>query len=134
MPFTSSVLLVDYIILCLIRSDWCFYAASCLLGLTSCYSPTLSLSLSCSGLFGMWWILFSLLQPKSIFIFYSSCFDSTSEKVPFLHPSSLALWCIAKLVCAFCGLSLLIQQQKFPFEFQIIKTSSVSFFLDCTNC
>lgn len=124
MPFTSSVLLVDYIILCLIRSDWCFYAASCLL--TSCYSPMLSLS--CSGLPGMLWILFSLLQPKSIFIFHSSCFDSTSEKVPFLHPSSLAPWYIAKLVCAFCGLSLLIQQQKFSFEFQIIKTSLVSFF------
>lgn len=83
----------------------------------------------------MLWILFSLLQPKSIFISHSACFDSTSEKVPFPHPSSFAPCYMAKLVCAFCGLFLLIQQQKFSFEFQIIKTSSVSFFfLDCTNC
>lgn len=76
-----------------------------------------------------------LITAKEHFCFSLQLFWQYLWEGAFPSSSSLAPCYIAELVCAFCGLSLLIQQQKFSFEFQIIKTSLVSFFfLDCTNC
>lgn len=69
-----------------------------------------------------------LITAKEHFCFSLQLFWQYLWEGAFPSSSSLAPCYIAEPVCAFCGLSLLIQQQKFSFEFQIIKTSLVSFF------